>query len=97
MSHHATCQILNPVPESLKLISNYINMKIQYTSILLIGLFLSCTGQEIPNKDFQITSALMAVPDQFKDGAKVLGFDADGNMIILREGTNEMTCVADDY
>lgn len=59
-------------------------------------LLISCGAQEAPDKEFQIKSALMAVPEEHREGAKVLGFDGDGNVITLREGTNEMTCIADD-
>ncbi len=38
----------------------------------------------------------MAVANGAKEGAKVYGYDSEGNFTVLREGTNEMICLADD-
>ena len=72
-------------------------MKTQLFSLLLLPtLFLSCDAQTIPNKDWQIKTAVLAAPEEMRAGAKVLGFDKDNNLVTLREGTNEMVCMADD-
>jgi hypothetical protein len=71
-------------------------MMIKYTLSLVFVLFLaSCFGQ-IKSSEVQIAEALFVVPDGFKEGAKVYGYDSDGNFVTLREGTNEMVCLADD-
>lgn len=62
----------------------------------LVTLASSCSAQTIPNKDWQIKTAILAAPEETRAGAKVLGFDNDNNIVTLREGTNEMVCVADD-
>ena len=46
--------------------------------------------------DQQIASALMAVPAEMKEGAKVYGYGDDGEFMTLREGTNDFVCIADD-
>ncbi len=48
------------------------------------------------SKEEQIASALFAAPKEFRAGAKVYGFDDDNKFITLREGTNEMICIADN-
>jgi len=48
------------------------------------------------NKEQQITAALFAAPQEVREDAKVYGYDNDGNFITLREGKNEMICIADD-
>ena len=48
------------------------------------------------NTEQQITAALFAAPQEVREGAKVYGFDEAGNFITLREGSNEMICIADD-
>lgn len=61
--------------------------------------FLCClliTGQEIPSKEWQIKTALMAVPDDYKDGVKVYGYDAQGNFTTLKEGFNDYIALASD-
>lgn len=47
-------------------------------------------------KEQQIAAAVMAAPEEMRAGAKVYGYDDAGNFITLREGTNEMVCLADD-
>ena len=61
-------------------------------------LILSCNSQaqEIPDKEVQISAAVMAAPEDKRAEATVLGFDADGNIVTLREGSNNMVCLADD-
>lgn len=41
----------------------------------------------------RIERALKSGPPGIRDGAKVVDMDADGNMIVLREGTNGWTCM----
>ncbi|MDM9631841.1 hypothetical protein [Robiginitalea aurantiaca] len=67
-------------------------------ALTLVSLCLTGTlfAQEIPPSDWQIKTALMAVPSDYKDGAAVYGYDADGNFTKLREGTNEYIALADD-
>ncbi|MEO9869634.1 hypothetical protein [Ekhidna sp.] len=63
---------------------------------LLFVLLLSCTGQEIPNKEYQLSTAVLAAPEHQRENATVIGFNANGDMIILREGTNDFICISDD-
>lgn len=62
--------------------------------IFLISL-ISCDAQ-IPDKEGQIAAAVQAAPPEKQEGATVYGFDADGKKVLLREGTNEQICIADD-
>lgn len=48
------------------------------------------------NKEQQIAAASFAAPTEVRDGAKIYGYDDDDNFITLREGSNEMICIADD-
>lgn len=69
-------------------------------NVLLLAFFCGftpmVTGQEIPSAAWQIKTALMAVPEEFRAGAKVYGYDASGNFTTLREGTNAYIALADD-
>jgi hypothetical protein len=47
-------------------------------------------------KDQQIASAIAAAPAERRAGAAVLGWDAAGNVIELRAGSNDLICLADD-
>ncbi len=74
-------------------------MKNVFSPILCLTMLpmLSCQAQDnIPDQEQQIAAAVMAAPEDMREGARVLGYDADGNLVELRPGTNEMICVADD-
>jgi hypothetical protein len=62
----------------------------------LFGLTVSPSSAQAPAADTQIAAALLAAPAEQRDGAKVLGFDASGELVTLRDGTNQLVCLADD-
>ncbi|UJH92187.1 hypothetical protein LZ575_06320 [Antarcticibacterium sp. 1MA-6-2] len=53
-------------------------------------------SSEILPSEVQITTAVLPAPEQLREGAMVYGYDKQGKMIILREGTNNLVCIADD-
>lgn len=63
----------------------------------LFFLFLTGIGaaQDIPSREWQVKTALMAVPSDFRDGAKVYGYNLEGNFVTLKEGTNDYIALAD--
>ncbi len=42
----------------------------------------------------QIAGAVLAAPQQLREGAAVLGYGPQGDVVQLREGKNEMVCLA---
>lgn len=63
----------------------------------LVLCFSASIGQtKIPSKASQIKTALAACPEMYQEGAKVLGYNQKGELITLRNGKNEMICLADD-
>ncbi len=62
-------------------------------SILVTG--ISC-GQEKQTSDWQIKTAVLAAPEKFRDNAMVYGYDEYGKLTVLRKGTNQYICLADD-
>ncbi|NBW94956.1 MAG: hypothetical protein EBR20_11520, partial [Bacteroidetes bacterium] len=42
-----------------------------------------------------VNQALAAAPEEMKEGARVLAYDDQGMYRVIREGENELTCVAD--
>ena len=59
--------------------------------------FSSAIGQsKIPSAESQIKTALYACPEMYQEGAKILGYNQKGELITLREGTNELICLASD-
>jgi len=71
-------------------------MKPLFLLVLLSFCLTSLIAQTIPSKEVQIKSALLAAPDEMKEDATVMGYDPEGNFTVLREGKNEMICIADD-
>src|SRR6266700_3439634 len=60
-------------------------------------LFASAVGAgEAPPPDVQIAAALLAEPADLREGAAVLGYNSQGELVKLREGKNELVCVAND-
>ena len=59
---------------------------------------ISCQAQpdNIPPVEIQIAGAVLAAPEEMREGAQVLGYDKTGKFTELRSGTNELVCVADD-
>ena len=64
---------------------------------LTIGIFSVCSyAQSVPTPEVQINTAVLAAPADLRSMATVYGYDEQGEMTILRQGTNEMICLADD-
>lgn len=74
-------------------------MEMKQTIFFLAAVMLvhtSLAQVTIPSKEVQIKSALIAAPEKLRDGAMVYGFSNQGEFVVLREGTNNMVCLADD-
>ena len=53
-------------------------------------------GADVPPKETQIAAAVLAAPTELRDGAAVLGYNPQGELVRLREGKNELICLASD-
>jgi hypothetical protein len=51
---------------------------------------------DVPSAGIQIKSAVLAAPEEKRDSCTVYGYSADKQFILLRQGTNELICLADD-
>jgi len=51
---------------------------------------------QVPSAEIQVKGALLAAPDDLKAGATVYGYNDKSELVVLRKGTNEMICLADD-
>lgn len=74
------------------------NMRIS-TVLVLVSMGISSFGhaQSIDiSKDQQISAAVSPAPDRMKNEAAVLGYNTDGKLVTLREGANQLICLADD-
>ena len=52
-------------------------------------------ASDIAPAEDQIAAAILAAPEDRRAGAGVLGYNADGKLVTLREGDNDLICLAD--
>lgn len=72
-------------------------MKTASLLLLLIAFFQTCIAQDkIPSPEIQIKSAVLAAPAEKRDSCTVLGYNSSGELTVLRQGTNELICLADN-
>lgn len=68
--------------------------------ILILGIlaagFTSLAQDMIPSKEVQLRTAVIAAPADKRDNSTVLGYNEKGELVTLREGSNEMICLGDD-
>ncbi len=62
-------------------------------STLLSSQFLLA---QVPTAEIQLKTAVLAAPEEKRAGAMVYGYDAKGEFVVLRKGTNELICIADN-
>ncbi len=74
-------------------------MKNLFLTCLALSMFSSCAQEEKPEimpKEIQIKTAMLAAPEDKREGAMVYGYDEDGEVVVLREGSNDLVCLADN-
>ena len=71
-------------------------MRISLIAFILSVGISACSAQEIPDTDVQIAQALLALPEELREGAAVLGYKDDMKLTEIRKGSNAMICLADD-
>lgn len=74
-------------------------LKYSVSVLLCLLLFLSAKSfaqSNIQPKEKQIKAATSPAPEGMKKGSKVLGYNSDSELVTLREGSNELICLADD-
>lgn len=72
-------------------------MKVSGCMVGMLFLVASAaSAQSVPPPATQIAGAVQAAPEDRRAGAKVVGWDAAGKIVTLREGTNDQVCVADN-
>ncbi len=65
-------------------------------AFLLIYFVPTGGNTTVPAAEQQIEAALTPLPESLQEGAKVLGYNEEHELVTLREGNNEMICLADD-
>jgi hypothetical protein len=64
--------------------------------LAITGLAAGAQSVSYPSAARQIAAAVSPLPEQQQATARVLGHDASGKLVVLRQGSNDFTCIADD-
>jgi hypothetical protein len=68
--------------------------------LLIASLITSFTAlaaaAEVPSPEVQMTAAVLAAPADLRASAAILGYNRKGELVTLREGKNELVCLASD-
>jgi hypothetical protein len=65
-------------------------------SLLLLAFGAAPLAAQVPAAEIQIAGAVSAAPEALRSQATVLGYRNYHRLELLRQGTNEMVCLADD-
>ena len=71
-------------------------MKRVLSLLFILGSFVGFSQTKTLPSEVQITMATLAAPEMYRDEATVLGYNDEGALVTLREGTNGLVCLADD-
>jgi hypothetical protein len=63
------------------------------TIVLLTACAWAASAADVPPPQAQIAGAVLAAPAELREGAAVLGYDAQGGRVQLRAGKNELICL----
>lgn len=66
------------------------------TVLPMVVLSSLAAAAEVPSPQVQIAGAVLAAPAELREGAAVLGYDGQGGRVRIREGKNELICLATD-
>jgi len=71
------------------------------SGMLVLTFLLAFAGigygqSNIPTKEEQISAAVSPAPEKMQQQAKVLGYTKNGELVTLREGNNQLVCLADN-
>ncbi|MCC8361212.1 hypothetical protein [Salinimicrobium sediminilitoris] len=67
----------------------------QVLLLLLFPTLINAQTKILP-AEVQIKTATLAAPEELRAGVMVYGYNDKGEMVLLREGTNHLVCLADD-
>ncbi|TFV96260.1 hypothetical protein E4S40_08540 [Algoriphagus kandeliae] len=66
-----------------------------FLTLIFLSLSFSAFCQQAPSKEIQIKLALLAAPEDQRAEATVYGYQ-NGEIVLLRKGSNQTVCLGDD-
>src|SRR4051812_48122618 len=77
--------------------SKFIFMKMLLFSLVFSQLAFPVFSQvSTAPPEVQVKLALLSAPEDKRDSATVLGYSGSGKLVVLKQGTNQYICLADD-
>ncbi|MEQ6120249.1 hypothetical protein [Reichenbachiella sp. MALMAid0571] len=70
-------------------------MKNIYITLIISLIHFNLFSQILTKKD-QIAATVLTLPEELQEGAMVWGYNESGSLVVLKTGTNDMVCLADD-
>lgn len=67
-----------------------------YSLMILAFSFNGIAQEKYLSEETQIKMASMAAPEEDRDAVTVYGYNKEGKVFLLKEGTNNLVCIADD-
>ncbi|GGW85812.1 hypothetical protein [Salegentibacter mishustinae] len=67
-----------------------------YSLMILAFSFNGISQEKYLSEETQIKMASMAAPEEDRDSVTVYGYNKEGKVVLLKEGTNNLVCIADD-
>ncbi|MBC7920934.1 MAG: hypothetical protein H7Z75_07550 [Ferruginibacter sp.] len=71
-------------------------MRIPVAAALNLVVLTASAQTVFPSPEAQIQGAVLAAPPDKRDAATILGYTSSKEMVVLRKGSNELICLADD-
>jgi hypothetical protein len=68
----------------------------KFQLLLLLTCLSTVLAAQISSKEMQIKTAVLAAAEEDRAGAMIYGYNDKNDFVVLRKGTNEMVCLADD-
>lgn len=68
---------------------------ISFFLAIVFSLTTAACAQNAADKH-AVNQAISAAPDELKEGATVYGYNSDGTLRLIRQGTNDLICTPDD-
>lgn len=72
-------------------------MKKLFSTLIIVAFGFHGMAQEnYISEEIQIKMASQAAPEEDRNAVTVYGYDREGKVILLKEGTNNLVCIGDD-
>src|SRR5690606_477433 len=65
-------------------------------SFVCVVVFISMTSAQHISKEAQVKLGIAAAPAELREGATVYGYADNGELVLIKKGTNDLICLSDN-